>query len=435
MKKKLLCGFPVRGNLKKLFRIMRITFVILIVSVMTVSAESYAQAKRMNINLDNSTIAEVMEFVEKNSDFVFLYRNDDVNLEKKVDVNLLNASIEQILDEVFEETDLAYDVYERQVVIRKASEKPTIAQQQKTVSGMITDEQGIPLPGVTVIVKGTTVGTVTNTDGNFQLSVPESAEALVFSFVGMVAQEMTIGDRSQFVVVMAEEAIGLEEVIVVGYGTQKKANLTGAVDQVTGEVFENRAMTNLTQGLQGVMPNLNITLPDGKPNSSPSYNIRGTTSIGQEGDALVLIDGVEGDPSLINPNDIESISLLKDAASASIYGARGAFGVVLITTKNPSKGKTSVTYSSSLSIKNPVVMPDYVWDGYTWAKMFNEATYNWEGSYPTKANKTIRFSQSYLEELKNRSENSDQYTEDWAVNPVNGEYVYYGSTDWYDLLN
>jgi TonB-linked SusC/RagA family outer membrane protein len=434
MEKFLLYDFPPCENLKKLFRIMRVAILILIVSAMTVSAESYSQAKRMNINLANSTIAGVIQFVEKNSDFVFLYRNDDVNLEKKVDVNLVNASINQILDEVFENTDVTYDVYERQIVIRKASEKPTITQQQKTVSGMITDAQGIPLPGVTVIVKGTTLGTVSDVDGNFQFSVPASAETLVFSFVGMVAQEMAIGDKSQFVVVMSEDAIGLEEVIVVGYGTQKKANLTGAVDQVTSEVFENRSMGNITQGLKGVMPNLNITLPDGKPNSSPSYNIRGTTSIGQGGNALVLIDGVEGDPSLINPNDIESISLLKDAASASIYGARGVFGVVLITTKSPSKEKTSITYSGNFAVKNPVVMPDYVWDGYTWAKMFNEATYNWEGSYPSKANKTIRFSQEYLEELRMRSENPGNYTEDWAINPINGEYVYYGSTDWYDLL-
>lgn len=364
MKKVLLYDSPFRRNLKKLRRILQLTFVLLFGIVLSITAESNSRAIKMNNSLENSTVA----------------------------------------------------------------------QQQKPITGQVNDALGIPLPGVTVIVKGTTVGTVTDIDGNFQLSVPESAEKLVFSFVGMVSQEIVIGDKIQFVVVMAEDAIGLEEVIVVGYGTQKKANLTGAVDHVSGEVFENRAMSNITQGLQGVMPNLNITLPDGKPNTSPSYNIRGTTSIGQGGNALVLIDGVEGDPSLINPNDIESISLLKDAASASIYGARAVFGVVLITTKNPSKGKTSITYSGNIAIKNPVVMPDYVWDGYTWAKMFNEATYNWEGSYPSKANKTIRFSQEYLEELKRRSENPGDYTEDWAIDPVRGEYVYYGSTDWYDLL-
>jgi TonB-linked SusC/RagA family outer membrane protein len=308
------------------------------------------------------------------------------------------------------------------------------SQQQLNISGTVKDQGGQPLPGVSVVVKGTTVGTVTNADGQFSLTLPPNAETLVFSFVGMKAQEVPVDNRTTFSIIMEEETIGMEEVVVVGYGTQKKANLTGAVDQVTSEVFENRTMTNVTQGLKGVIPNLNITLLDGRPNQAPAYNIRGTTSIGQGGDALVLIDGVEGDPSLINPNDIESISVLKDAASASIYGARGAFGVVLITTKNPTREKTSITYNTNFSVKNPVVLPDYVWDGYTWANMFNQAHYNWEGSYPSAANKTIRFSQEYLEELKYRSENPDEFTEKWEINPANGEYVYYYSTNWYEEL-
>jgi len=434
MEKNFWLEFPARGNLKKLCRIMRYTILILIVTAMTVSAESYSQTKKMSVNLHNSTIEEVMHFVEENSEFVFLYRNEDVDLQKEVDVNLIDASIEQILNKIFEGTDLTFDVYERQIVIQKGEEKIIVLPQQKAITGRVTDHLGSPVPGVTVLVKNTTVGTVTDADGNFQLTIPEDAKTLVFSFVGMQSQEISIDGKEQFLVVMNEEEIGLQEVVVVGYGTQKKANLTGAVDQVTSEVFENRTMTNLTQGLKGVMPNLNITLLDGRPNQAPTYNIRGATSIGQGGNALVLIDGVEGDPSLINPNDIESISLLKDAASASIYGARGAFGVVLITTKNPSKEKTTVTYSANFSVKNPVVIPDYVWDGYTWAKMFNEATYNWEGSYPSKANKTIRFSQEYLEELKYRSEHPDEFTEQWEINPDNGEYTYYYSTNWYDEL-
>jgi TonB-linked SusC/RagA family outer membrane protein len=307
------------------------------------------------------------------------------------------------------------------------------ASQQKEISGSVKDRNGQSLPGVTIVVKGTTTGTISDANGNFTLSIPAGAQILVFSFVGMKTQEVQIGNQTTFKMVLGEEEIGLDEVVVVGYGTQKKANLTGAVDQITSQVFENRSVPNVTQGLKGVMPNLNIKLLDGKPTQAPSYNIRGTTSIGQGGSALILIDGVEGDPSLLNPNDIASVSMLKDAASASIYGARGVFGVVLITTKSPEKGRTSVTYSSSYSIKSPVAVPDFVTDGYTWVKMFSEAFLNGDGSFPQNINKTMKFSQAYLDEFKKRSESGQPYkTVD--IDPVTGEYVYYGSTDWYGKL-
>ena len=306
--------------------------------------------------------------------------------------------------------------------------------QQKAISGVVKDENNVPIPGVTVLAKGTTVGTVTDANGRYSLSgFPASAKVLSFSFIGMDSQEMPIGDKATINVLLKTSSVGVEEVVVVGYGTQKKANLTGAVDQVTGEVFDNRPIANVSQGLKGVIPNLNIKLMDGKPNQAPSYNIRGTTSIGQGGSALILIDGVEGDPSLLNPNDIASVSILKDAASASIYGARGAFGVVLITTKNPEKGKTSVTFSSSYAFKNPVKRPDFLTDGYTWVKMFSEAFLNGDGSFPQNINKTMKFSQAYLDEFKRRVDSKQPYkTVD--IDPVTGEYVYYGSTDFYKEL-
>lgn len=306
--------------------------------------------------------------------------------------------------------------------------------QQKAISGVVKDENNVPVPGVTVLAKGTTVGTVTDANGRYSLSgIPSSAKVLSFSFIGMDPQELPVGDKATINVVLKTSSVGVEEVVVVGYGTQKKANLTGAVDQVTGEVFDNRPIANVSQGLKGVIPNLNIKLMDGKPNQAPSYNIRGTTSIGQGGSALILIDGVEGDPSLLNPNDIASVSILKDAASASIYGARGAFGVVLITTKNPEKGKTTVTFSSNYAFKNPVRSPDFLTDGYTWVKMFSEAFLNGDGSFPQNINKTMKFSQAYLDEFKKRVDSGQPYkTVD--IDPVTGEYVYYGSTDFYKEL-
>lgn len=302
----------------------------------------------------------------------------------------------------------------------------------KTITGKVTDELGAGLPGVSVVVKGTQRGTTTNAEGRYTLNVPENDVVLVFSFVGYQSQEVAVGTQTQINIGLKIDTKSLGEVVVVGYGTQKKANLTGAVDMVTGDVFDNRPMTNLNQGLQGVLPNLNIKMGDGKPNQAPSFNVRGTTSIGQGGSALVLIDNVEGDPSLLNPNDIASITVLKDAASAAIYGARGVFGVVLITTKNPSAGKTNVTFTSNYSFKKPIAKPNLVTDGYTWASMFTEAFVNFGGTFPQNANKTLKFSQAYLNEIKRRSEVGG--LPEVEIDPVTGEYVYYGNTAYYDLL-
>lgn len=302
-----------------------------------------------------------------------------------------------------------------------------------TVTGTVTDSSGDPIPGVTVSVSGTTIGAATDLDGKYALTVPEGS-TLAFSFIGFATQRIAVGDRSVIDVVLSEDMASLDEVVVVGYGVQRKANLTGAVDQITSEVFENRPISNISQGLVGAVPNLNITMLDGKPTQSPSFNIRGTTSIGQQGSALVLIDGVEGDPKMLNPNDIESISVLKDASSASIYGARAAFGVVLITTKSAKEGKTSITYSTNFSMKSPTDVPDNITESYPWAKGFSDAWSRWNdnGNTPTAVNKTLPFSPAYLAEIKRRWE--DPSLPRIEVNPSTGEYMYYYSTDWYSEL-
>jgi TonB-linked SusC/RagA family outer membrane protein len=421
--RKCMFSININRNILKILMVMKLTTFFFLI----VAARGYSQHARLNLSLQDATIQDLFREIEKQSEFNFFYKDDQIDVNKMVSIETDNSLIGEVLNQVFENTDVSYTVVEKVIVITPKKE-----QQDFKVTGTVTTSTGETLPGVTILVKDTQKGTITGTDGKFAIEVPDANSVLVFSYVGYRTQEVNINGRSVVDVILEESIEALEEVIVVGYGTQKKANLTGAVDHVTSEAFENRSMTNLTQGLLGVMPNLNIKLLDGKPNQAPSYNIRGTTSIGQGGNALVLIDGVEGDPSMINPNDIESISLLKDAASASIYGARGVFGVVLITTKNPVKGETSITYSSSLSLKQPTAVPDFVTDGYTWAKMFTEAFINWENQFPQKVNKTMRFSQEYLEELKRRSENPDLPRVE--INPVNGEYVYYASTDYYSEL-
>ncbi len=396
---------------------------------------------KVKLDLEESSLMEVFSAIESNTDFKFSYYKGVFDPNATIKLSKSNKTVRDILLQISKEKGLSFKQINNNIKVQKkstdSSEKLEIEViiQGVEITGRVTSTDDLGgLPGVNVILKGTSQGTVTDVEGNYSIEVPNENSILVFSSVGFVTQEIAVGNRAILDLIMTADITALEEIVVIGYGTQKKANLTGAVDQVSSEVFENRMLPTLTAGLQGVMPNLNITFLDGKPNQAPAYNIRGTTSIGQGGDALVLIDGVEGDPSLLNPNDIESVSLLKDAASAAIYGARGTFGVVLITTKNPVKGKTSVTYTGNFSFKSPVVIPDYVWDGYTWAEKFNEATVNWEGSLPSKINKTMRFSQEYLADLKYRSEHPDEFTEDWAINPANGEYVYYSSTNVYDEL-
>lgn len=302
------------------------------------------------------------------------------------------------------------------------------------VSGRVTNStSGEGLPGVSVAIKGTGTGTLTDVNGNYAITIPNEATVLVFSYIGFLSQEVKPGQQSTFNVQLEPDTKSLDAVVVVGYGTQRKVNLTGAVDQVGPDVFQNRPLPNLAQGLVGVVPNLNLKMLDGKPTQSPSFNIRGTTSIGQGGSALVLIDGVEGDPRVLNPNDIESISVLKDAASASIYGARAAFGVVLITTKVAKAGTTNITYSANYAIKSPTEVPDNITDSYPWAQGFSDAWSRWNdnGNTPTAINKTISFSPDYLAEIKRRWE--DPSLPRLEVGP-GGEYEYYYSTDWYKEL-
>lgn len=293
-----------------------------------------------------------------------------------------------------------------------------------SVTVKVTDKAGA-MPGAGILVKGTTNGQITGADGTATLTNVAPDAVLVVTFVGYQTVEVPVKGRAN-VSVTLEDSLTLDEIVVVGYGTQKKANLTGAVDQVGSETFEGRSNANLTQMLQGQIPNLNLKFKDGRPNSSPSYNIRGTTSIGQGGSALILIDGVEGDPSLLNPNDIESVSVLKDAASSAIYGSRAPYGVVLITTKTARQGKPTVSYQANLTFEQPTTIPDYVSNGYTWADHFYKAFYNYNFSNPSGINKTMEFSTAWLAEYQRRNEtgNYEVLVSDGSIGTA-GRWLYF----------
>ncbi len=252
------------------------------------------------------------------------------------------------------------------IIFMSVSSVFAISQQQMTVSGTVTDQAGETLPGVTVAIKGTPRGTITNMDGKYSLPGVTQGETIVFSFVGMEAQEVVVGSQSVINVTLQDRAVGLDEVVVVGYGTQKKVTLTAAVSQIGSEIFEDRPTANAVQSLQGSLPGLVISNSStgGEPGTSPDINIRGfVTSAGvgnvQDAGPLVLVDGVEMNLNDINPQDIESVSVLKDAAAASIYGSRAAAGAILVTTKSGTNmgGDVRVTYNNNFSFSQPTAWP------------------------------------------------------------------------------
>lgn len=301
----------------------------------------------------------------------------------------------------------------------------SLTAQNLRVSGTVQEEaSSLPLIGVSVTVKGTTTGTVTDLDGKYTLEAPGDA-TLIFSYVGMMAQEVEVNGRTTIDLMMKEDAVGLSEVVVVGYGVQKKANLSGAVDQITPEQIQSRPISNLAQGLQGVSPNLNIDFNSGAPGQAAKINIRGLTSI-NGGDPLILIDGVPSDAIELNrlaPEDVESISVLKDASSAAIYGARAAFGVILITTKTGRQDGVFVSYNANYATGTPTVLPDKVTDPYIYLRVRETSTDNTPWDNQNYSDETYAWA-------KERSENPGSTT-GVRINPNDPSiWEYMGDRDW-----
>ncbi|MEZ3521401.1 MAG: TonB-dependent receptor [Muribaculaceae bacterium] len=297
---------------------------------------------------------------------------------------------------------------------------------QNHVTGKVTAPDGEPLTGVSVNVKGGSGAAVTDIDGNYRINAAPEAK-LLFSYVGCLSEEIAVHGRNVIDVVMRDSQQQLGEVVVVGYGTQKKVNLTGAVAAVGAEKLENRPTNSVTQMLQGAMPNVNISVNTGSPGAGGSLNIRGQGSINSNS-PLILIDGVPGSIDQVNPNDIESISALKDASSAAIYGARAAFGVILVTTKKASEGKARVTYSGYVSWSQPTVKTDFVTSGYEHATIYDT-------SYKSVGSSATGYTEADYAELEARRYDTVENPErPWVTKDATGKYHYYGNFDWWNWM-
>lgn len=377
------------------------------------------------------TVKNVLNYIEKNSNYVFVY-NAEVQkmMPNKVRVNLDGRPALQILDEMCASTALTYKAQGNQISLAQTkntqSGQPNKAQKRR-IKGNVSDAKGEPIVGATISEKGGTGGTITDINGDFTLDLAPD-NAITISYVGFKPQTLKPTDGIH--VTLDEQAKGLDEVVVIGYGTKKKANLIGAVSTVGAEELKDRPVTNLGQMLQGQVPNLNISFNTGTPGEAATLNIRGKTSITNSGAPLVLIDGVEGSIDRINPNDIESVSVLKDAASAAIYGARAGFGVVLITTKNNKDGQAHITYNGRFSFSAPTTKTNFMTVGYDVARLVDEFNTTTTGSSYSELN-----ADDYKMLEERRYDVTENPARPWAVVSQNdGLYHYYGNFDWYNYI-
>ncbi|GAB7087170.1 SusC/RagA family TonB-linked outer membrane protein [Marinifilum fragile] len=338
---------------------MKITFMLLLVSVVQLSASVYSQNVRFDMKLTNKTLIEVFEEIRNNSEFSFVYDLDDVESITDINVSEKEASVEEILNSCLENTNLTYEVIDKVVVVKQ---KPYVApkseqQEKKTIKGKVTDDQGVPLPGVSVVIKGTNIGVATDIDGNYSLELESGKAVLIFSFVGMLPQEAVYYGQSEQNITLTSDTEQMAEVVVTGYQTISKERATGAFEKVSISQIE-KPSSSISERLVGMMAGVNTTV---NADGEVDFEIRGQSSLLADAQPLIVVDGfpIEGNFSSINPNDVASVTVLKDAAAASIWGAKSANGVIVITTKKAKKGKARIEFSSFFKIGNKLDL-DYV---------------------------------------------------------------------------
>ena len=365
-------------HLRKTWMIMKLTtFLFFLAITQMVASEAYSQTTKMTLQLKGVAVKQVLDQIEDGSEFFFLYNSKLVDVNRKVDVDAKDQKIDKILDNLFNETGVVYTVVDRQIVLTSKADQAGFVgqsgqQQGKKVTGKVTDSSGASLPGVSVVIKGTTTGTITDANGNYSVSNVPSKATLQFSFIGMKSQEILFEGKTSINVTLAEEATGIDEVVAIGYGTQKKVSITGSVSTVRGDDISKNSSANISNTISGRLPGVIANNRSGRPGADDSQIlIRGLNSFGGGTSPLIVIDGIpDRDMNRLNPADIESVTVLKDA-SAAIYGVRSANGVILITTKRGKTGKPTIHYDGSVGIQQLTRLDKRV-DAWQYMTYYNE---------------------------------------------------------------
>lgn len=336
----------------KWFKTMRIaTFLLFVTVLQSLAVNSYSQATKISLDFKSKPIIDILDEIEEQTEYFFLFDATVVDVKQRASISCVEQPVNEILDKILDETGITYKIDNRLIALKEGDTNKDQSDQQKSVSGKVTDENGEPLPGVTVLIKGTTHGTVTNFDGEFNLTEVTSKSILQFSFVGMLSQEIVVGSQNNINVSLKVDAIGIEEVVAVGYGTMKRVDISGASAKVSTAEFRDLPSTDIAQSMQGRVAGLAITSNSGSPGTSSKIRIRGGNSMLGNNDPLIVLDGVAVNISLndINPNDIASLDILKDASATAIYGSRGANGVIVITTKTGNSDSPRIQVSTDYS--------------------------------------------------------------------------------------
>lgn len=395
------------------------------------SGNTYAQ--KISLSVKGAELADVLDKIQKQTNLDFLYNSSQLKHVEKIDLHVKDLDLKKVLDACLTPRGLYYVVQNKTVLIKRISDLEHHGSEnialQRQVKGKVRNAEGLPLAGISVRLIQSNITVVSQNDGSFTIPVVQDEGQLLITALGYEEQRINYRIGSELIIYLQAKASDLDEVVVVGYGTQRKVNLTGAVGQASGKIFEDKPVANVAQALQGAVPNLNIVIGDGHPGSTGTFNVRGFASVNNvNGSPLVLVDGAPGDINMINPNDIASISVLKDAASSAIYGARAAFGVILITTKESKNGKFNINYGTSYGLQKVTTRTDFLTDPYDQMKLVDEAfSRNTGSSYSG-------YTEADYEELKKRQ--TDKTLPDVVIQNRNGvdQYVYYGNTDWWHWL-
>lgn len=367
----------VRGNLalnSKVFKVMKLTFyLVLLTMFQTLAGTSYSQNTRLSFKLNNVKVKDVLNVIEEKSEFYFLFNSKLVDVERRVDINVSNQQVDKILSNLFAGYNVGYTMMDRQIIIQPSGiTEENSSEQNRSLSGKVSDSSGASLPGVSVVVKGTTNGTITDVDGRYSISnVPENA-TLQFSFLGMKMQEVPVENNSTINVVLEVENVQIEEVVAIGYGTIKKSDLTGAVGNIQGSAIKAQGKSDITSSLQGKLAGVTVESAGGNPGSGTRILIRGVGTLGNSS-PLYIVDGVPvANINNLSQVDIQSIDILRDASAAAIYGTRAANGVVLVTTKSGKSGKPVVQVSANYGVQTIANKVD-VLNAQQWATVSNAA--------------------------------------------------------------